>query len=260
MSTLNDRKSLLKAFRRRKAITWTKKDYNGKMSLKDVLQIDDVVKNDSLKKVKPPLLDRDEITGYRFRVTKHAKFFGSSRGNGLMSLDDIPANTIAFVSTKPGIKVSLKTITNLKKKKYYFIKRWFFSKREIIMTANCPSMENGQVAEKVNATLETCTSKRLKRNNLPMICEGTFGVIRTLQPIKANSFVLVDYSNKRDFPFGTQEYLQKEKSSITEFEMNKTISARSPRKQVCKNCSQIYESNKINAKVTHNLFCTGKRL
>lgn len=244
-----------------KKCQWTKKDHIGPPSAKKLEQLEKIKKDDKKKGRHHHQSRFDDYTGNSYYVLKQSKYLNicGTRGMGLVAANDLAKGTIGFISEEPG--VPMRKIDRAVYKTefgYHFIGRLLFAMSCHVMKANIISMENGEVAEVSNAKLERYTQAHLNTLGYAVPKHGTYAVIILTEDVRAKDFIrLSGYGNKKDYPYGSSEFLRLEKQVINQYESNLRIKldAKCARTQVCLDCCELYDNNKQGRAIKHEKEC-----
>jgi len=189
----------------------------------------------------------DYFTGnwYRFKVQKKFGEICGDRGSGLFSLSPILKGDIGFVSKKPGIALPKAWVTRLTVDQgYHCIGRYLYAKSSHPMKPNIISMANETEIEIPNAKLIHISQEELQVSYGICVNAGKSAAIVALTDIPANTFItLAGYSNDKQYPYGTKEFLGLEKKCIEQYQKNKEeLKGKGGRFKVCKLCCEKFSS------------------
>jgi hypothetical protein len=249
----------------RKSCRITPKDHVRNPSGENLNILNEVIRTDQNKSVlNHPKKRVDDITGISYKIVNQPKFQNicGTRNSGLFTLDFIPKNTVAFVSRRKGIPLPKLMRSQLVMKGYHFLGRHFFPISCHTMKANIVSMLDETKREKANARLVKYSKTQLEKKNVHACEAGMHACILSTDDIPANSFVLLDgYHNTKDYPYGSEEFLQLEQKVISIYK--KAMSEKKkqgPRTQVCKKCCELYVNTKKGQQNIHIKKCEGNLL
>lgn len=242
----------------------TTKDYVPEPGEKD-RQILDSMKQESKCKGRHHFKRRmDEITGKAYKFKRQLKYLNlcGHKGMGLFTLVNLKAQTIGFVSKRPGVPMPLTWVCDYKKEGCFFVGRNYYPNNDHTMKSNIISMKNEHEREEVNASLQSHSKEFLNSKGVMVSEEGMYAVIFIEKDVKANSFInLGTYDNTKDFGFGTSTYLEFEQQVIRQYKAKMVQKKlQGPRFQVCKNCCDIFENTKRGKARDHERDCSGNLL